>query len=183
MNTELVDLTNHAQREIYNVWNDKLTMYGGPDTQIQPSLYARALPLTGGDINLGIIERTAKAWGQIPLPISNIFKGSGQLTVADIPCLPVLDKEVTDFCKLKDISDDAILFYNTIRLTFYNMKYMSITLESDYELEDVKKIRFDVTLADSIENIFGMEDAFKKAIRGLISKDSRVYFVLTANIL
>lgn len=184
MNTELVDSTNLTKNEIYNFWHDNLTMSDMPNTQTQPSIYLIDVQQTSYGINLGRIERTAKAWGEIPLHLSDIFKSRGQQTVGDFSaCLPVLDKDITDFCIMKNVFADAILYYNTIRKTFYNMKSIGISLESDPELEDIKKIRFDVTLADSIENIFGMEGAFNKAVRGLISMDSSAYFVLTANTL
>jgi hypothetical protein len=93
-----------------------------------------------------------------------------------------LDKEIVDFCTQKIILSDVGIYYTLIFEVFQNVKDVKITLESDYEIENFKSIRFDVKITDEIENILEREDEFKRKIRKIISKDARMNFILTIQI-
>jgi hypothetical protein len=93
-----------------------------------------------------------------------------------------LDKEISDFCEQEKITSDVETYYKLILETFQNIEDIKITLQSDYEIENYRKVRFDVKTSDKADNIIKQEKEYKNKIRNLISKDSRSKFVLTFQI-
>ncbi|MGQ3684269.1 MAG: hypothetical protein ACUBOA_04540 [Candidatus Loosdrechtia sp.] len=93
-----------------------------------------------------------------------------------------MDKEISDFCEQEKIASDVETYYKLILETFQNIEDIKVTLQSDYEIENYRKVRFDVKINDKVDNIIKREKEFRNKIRNLISKDSRSKFVLTFQI-
>jgi hypothetical protein len=97
--------------------------------------------------------------------------------------LSLLDKETFDFCNQRNILSDAIIYFKLIYETFQNIKSITIVLQSDYEIDNLKMVRFDVKIRDEIDNILRNEDKFYENIRKLISTASMMNFVLTTQVI
>lgn len=93
-----------------------------------------------------------------------------------------MGEEISDFCEQEKIASDVETYYKLILETFQNIEDIKVTLQSDYEIENYRKVRFDVKINDKVDNIIKREKEFRNKIRNLISKDSRSKFVLTFQI-
>lgn len=93
-----------------------------------------------------------------------------------------MDKKISDFYEQEKITSDVETYYKFILEAFQNIEDIKVTLQSDYEIKNYRKVRFDVKTNDKVDNIIKIEKEFRNKIRNFISKDSRSKFVLTFQI-
>ncbi len=184
MNTETTDWTNKTKGETYKIWNKNLIIADvhGTQDEISP-IYHTPASSTSKSIDEKRVQETANEWKKTS-ENKEFLINKNKLTSQPIESeyLPDLDKEIVGFCTSKNILSDVGIYYTLIFEIFQNVKDVKITLESDCEIESFKNIRFEVKIADEIENILEREDEFKRKIRKIISKDARMNFVLTIQI-
>ncbi|MCR4322421.1 MAG: hypothetical protein NUV74_19075 [Candidatus Brocadiaceae bacterium] len=187
--TEARDTIGITKDAIYRVWEKNLTL--GDISNTQPKLesfhYYISSTLTSLSIDLDKISKTAEIWNvlnrNITILNSDTSLSTTQKYKLDIPPLvSLLDKETLDFCNQRNILSDATIYFKLIYETFQNIKGIKITLQSDYEIDNLKMVRFDVKIRDEIDNILRKEDKFYENIRKLISTDSMMNFVLTTQV-
>lgn len=187
--TELRDTVNIIKDAIYREWKKNLTLDSLPGTlsKTESADYCTSITPTSLSINLDKISQTAERWKVLnknrPTLISDTSPLTAQKYKLDIPpVLSLLDKETLNFCNQKNILSDAIIYYKLIYETFQNIKGIKITLQSDYEIDNLKMVRFDVKIRDEIDNILRKEDKFYENIRKSIATDSMMNFVLTTQV-
>lgn len=187
--TEARDTIGITKDAIYKVWEKNLTLGDISNTQPKLESFHYYIPstLTSLSIDLDKISKTAEIWNvlnrNITTLISNTSLSTTQKYKLDISSLlSLLDKETVDFCNQRNILSDATLYYKLIYETFQNIKGIKITLQSDYEIDNLKMVRFDVKIRDEIDNIIRKEDKFYENIRKLMSTDSMMNFVLTTQV-
>lgn len=194
--TKLRDTIDIAKDAIYSVWEKNLTLEDISNTQPKIELfqYYSAITPTSLSIDPGRISKTAEIWNVLNRNITTLISGTRiggtglsatQQCISAVPSsLPFLDldKETIVFCNQRNILDDATIYYKLICKTFKNIKGIKINLQSDYEIDNLKMVRFDVKIHGEIDTILEEEDEFIGKICELISKESRAYFVLTTQI-
>jgi len=186
--TELRDTTNITKNAIYKVWAENLTLGDVPDTirKIEASCYI-SVTSTSALINQDKISKTVEEWETLnrntATLIANTSLSTTQKYKLDIPSLlSLLDKETFGFCNQRNILSEATIYYKLICETFQNIKDIKIILQLDYEIDNLKMVRFDVKIRDEVDNILRKEGKFYENIRKLISTDSMMNFVLTTRV-
>ncbi len=187
--TELKNTTNITKNAIYVLWEKNLSLrdISHTSSKIESSHYHTSLTSTSLLIDQGKLCKTAEIWNVLNRNITTLDNATSLSTTqkykSDVPSLlSFLDKETIDFCNRKNILSDAAIYYKLIYEIFQNVKDIKITLQSDYEINNLKMVRFDVKIHDEIDNILRKEDKFYKNIRSLISTDSMMNFVLTTQV-
>lgn len=187
--TKLRDTNDITKDAIYRVWEKNLTFGDISNTlpKIETSNYYISITPTSLLINMDKISKTAEIWKVLNRNTTTLNSDTSLSTTQkyklDIPpLLSLLDKETVVFCNQRNILSDATIYYKLIYETFHNIKGIKITLQSDYEINNLKMVRFDVKIRDEIDNILRKEDKFYENIRKLISTDSMMNFVLTTQV-
>ncbi len=175
---------------IYRVWEENLTLEDVSNTQPKIELFQYYISTTSTSLSTGLdkISKTAEIWNVINRNITNLISNTRPSTTQkyklNVPSLlSLLDKETFDFCNQRNILSDAIIYFKLIYETFQNIKSITIVLQSDYEIDNLKMVRFDVKIRDEIDNILRNEDKFYENIRKLISTASMMNFVLTTQVI
>ncbi|MBM4055944.1 MAG: hypothetical protein FJ264_15030 [Planctomycetes bacterium] len=200
--TELNDTADKVRREIYNSWKRNLTFGNYSKTMSATgSSYCNILDeQTVLSVNLNPIYTAARIWKILDRKILSKNKPIliGRISPTAYECafdsfhfsqnpnysqnLPFLEEEIENFCKQKDIISDVNVYYELIFKIFQNIKEVKIILQPDYEIKDYKMVRFDIILSDEMDNILTKKREFDKEVCKIISKNARIYFVLTFNI-
>ena len=178
--TEARDTIGITKDAICRVWEKNLTFANIPNTlsEIKPSNYSISFAPTSVSIDQGKIHKTAERWNVLNRNITTLNSDTSLSTTQKYkqnipPLVSLLYKETFDFCNQRNILDDATNYYKLIYKTFKNIKGIEITLQSDYEIDNLKMVRFDVKIRDEIDNILRKEDKFYENIRKLIYKIQR----------
>ncbi len=176
---------------ICRVWGKNLTFGDISNTlqKTETANYSTSITPTALPINIDKISKTAEMYKVLSRNTTTLNSDTSLSTTQkyklDSPQLlsPLdLDKETVVFCNKRNILSDATLYYKLIYETFHNIKGIKITLQSDYEINNLTMVRFDVKIRDEIDNIIREEDKFYENIRKLISIDSMMNFVLTTQV-
>ena len=186
--TELKDTTNLIKEAIYNVWEENLVLEDFPNTLFKRvySNYISSTP-TFTSTKLDKVQKIIEKWEYLNQNLNSLFHTKILSTIPNyeskVPLLlNLLDKETLNFCSFRNILSEATIYYKLIYETFKNIKGIKITLQSDYEINNLTMVRFDVKIRDEIDNIIREEDKFYENIRKLISIDSMMNFVLTTQV-
>ena len=157
---------------IYGLWHDMLVLENGsPTSTFHDEGRIRALALQWEDTarNFTIKEEGYSTFSSIEQETS--------------PCIPNLEKAVVDFSVDNGVPiADIVQYYGIINKTFTQIAEVSVTLSSDYEIENYTKIRFSLKSKCSVDEMLECETEFKKTVRSLISRESRANFILTYQI-
>ncbi|GEM_PF-5140284 len=187
--TKLRDTNDITKDAIYRVWEKNLTFGDTSNTlpKIETSNYYISITPTSLLINMDKISKTAEIWNVLNRNINTLICDTSLSTTQkyklDVPpLLFLLDKKTIDFCNQRNILSEAMIYHKLIYETFQNIKDIKITLQLDYEIDNLKMVRFDVKIRDEIDNILRKEDKFYENIRKLISIDSMMNFVLTTQV-
>ena len=187
--TEARDTIGITKDAIYRVWEKNLTLGDISNTQPKSESvhYYISSTLTSLSIDLDKISKTAEIWNVLNRNITTLNSDTSLSTTQKYklnipPLVSLLDKVTFDFCNQRNILSDATIYFKLIYETFQNIKGIKITLQSDYEIDNLKMVRFDVKIRDEIDNILRKEDKFYENIRKLISTDSMMNFVLTTQV-
>ena len=188
MHTQLPSDMANIREVVYSLWRNMLSEENVSQVGYQKSSakFVVTISPTSSSYDENRIQGIAGHWENI---VKNIPKPpqSGQSTISSLEpelssYLPGLDEEVREYGLRNNILPDILNYYRQIYKTFDRIEEIQITLISDYEIENYHKIRFNLKIKSSIENLLRKEAEFKKTIRNLISRESRMNFVLTTQI-
>jgi len=190
LTTETSDTIGMIKDAIYRVWEKNLNLEDVSNTQpkLKSFHYHISSTPTSLSIDLAKIYKTAEIWNVLNRNITTLISNNASLSTTqkyklDVPSLlSLLDKETFDFCNRRSILSEAEIYYKLIYETFQNIKDIKIILQLDYEIDNLKMVRFDVKIRDEVDNILRREDKFYENIRKLISADSMMNFVLTTQV-
>ena len=182
--TELKDVADRTKKGIYEFWRKNISFENYIDTQLTVTQFGT---VTSSSFNQERINVAARKWESIEENIAILTSKPTLLTTSvyksDFSVLvSLLDKETLDFCNQRNILSEAESYYKLIYKVFQNTRDIKITLQPDYEIDNLKMVRFDVKIRDEIDNILRKEDKFYENIRKLISTDSMMNFVLTTQV-
>jgi|LQYC01.1.fsa_nt_gi hypothetical protein len=130
------------------------------------------------------IQETATQWKDSAKGFIAANKSLNESTIADIPSyLPDLEKDIIEYATRNKISImDLVNYYRQIYAVFSGVEKVKVSLVSDHEIENYKKIRYHFKIKSSVETVLEKEVEFNKSIRKTISRDSRIHFALTPQI-
>ncbi|MFH1856506.1 MAG: hypothetical protein ABH836_04670 [Candidatus Omnitrophota bacterium] len=89
-----------------------------------------------------------------------------------------VEDDVWMFCLFEDIEKVFDIVYSLVETVFKNIVKRNIYLRADPEIEDYRKIIFEIFIDDSIDNILDMQEDFYAYFVATIARNKIDYFVL-----
>jgi hypothetical protein len=98
-------------------------------------------------------------------------------------CSLLITEDILAFCLKNNIYDECCKYRSLFIENFRNIRGIDIFLSEDPEIPNYQHISFILTVADSIENVLGYEEEFRKKLRKEIPIEKRQYFVYNYNLI
>lgn len=98
-------------------------------------------------------------------------------------CSLLFTEDILAFCLKNNIYNECCKYHSLFMENFKNIRGIDIYLSEDPEIPNYQHISFILNVADSIENVLGYEEEFRKKLRKEIPIEKRQYFVYNYNLI